>query len=76
VLPFDASCTQAYAELIAKARKAGLSIAAADGYIAAIAIANGFTVASRDTKPFEAAGVTVINPWKAMGFKDPAPNGA
>lgn len=65
VLPFDASCTQAYAELIAKARKAGLSIAAADGYIAAIAIANGFAVATRDTSPFEAAGVTVINPWKA-----------
>lgn len=65
VLPFDLPCTQAYAELIAKAQKAGLVIAAADGFIAAIAAANGFAVATRDTSPFEAAGATVINPWKA-----------
>ncbi|GAC1629959.1 MAG: type II toxin-antitoxin system VapC family toxin [Nevskia sp.] len=65
VLPFDLACTQAYAQLMATARAAGLSIAAADGYIAAIAAANGFAVATRDTSPFEAAGATVINPWQA-----------
>ncbi|MDT0137310.1 type II toxin-antitoxin system VapC family toxin [Acidovorax sp. PRC11] len=63
VLPFDLACTQSYAKLIAKSRSAGLAIATADGYIAAIAAANGFAVATRDTSPFEAAGVTVINPW-------------
>jgi toxin FitB len=63
VLPFDLACTQAYAVLMAKARGAGLAVATADGYIAAIAAANGFAVATRDTSPFEAAGVTVINPW-------------
>lgn len=63
VLPFDLTCTRAYAELIAKARKTGLAIAAADGYIAAIAVTNGLSVATRDTKPFEAAGAAVINPW-------------
>ena len=36
----------------------------ADTFIAAIALANGFTVATRDNRPFEAAGVTVINPWE------------
>lgn len=65
VLPFDLPCTQTYAELIAKAQKAGLAIATADGFIAATAAANGLAVATRDTGPFEAAGVTVINPWKA-----------
>ena len=63
VLPFDLACTQAYAVLLARARTAGLAIATADGYIAAIAGANGFTVATRDTGPFEAAGVDVIDPW-------------
>lgn len=63
VLAFDLACTQAYASLMAKARAAGLAIGAADGYIAAIAVANGFAVATRDTNPFEAAGATVINPW-------------
>jgi len=65
VLPFDLICTQAYAELTTRARSAGLAIAAADGYIAAIAVANGFAVATRDTRPFEAAGATVIDPWHA-----------
>lgn len=63
VLPFDLSCTQAYAALMTKARNDGLAIATADGYIAAIAAANGFAVATRDARPFDAAGVTVINPW-------------
>ena len=65
VLPFDLGCTQAYAELMARARASGLAIASADGYIAAIAAANGLAVATRDTGPFEAAGAVVINPWQA-----------
>ena len=65
VLPFDLACTQAYAGLMAEARTAGQTISTADGYIAAIAAANGFAVATRDIRPFEAAGVTVINPWQA-----------
>ena len=64
VLPFDLACTPAYAALMARARTAGLALATADGYIAAIAAANGLAVATRDTSPFEAAGVTVINPWR------------
>lgn len=64
VLPFDLACTQAYAALMAKARAAGLAIATAEGYIAAIAAANGFAVATRDTSPFKAAGAAVINPWQ------------
>lgn len=63
MLAFNLSCTRAYAELMAKARMAGLAIATADGYIAAIAATNEFAVATRDTSPFEVAGVPVINPW-------------
>ena len=63
VRPFDMDCTTAYAELMAKAKSAGLAIAAADGYIASIAATNRFSVATRDVSPFQAAGVNVINPW-------------
>ncbi len=63
VRPFDMHCTTTYAELMARAKSAGLAIAAADGYIAAIAAANRFSVATRDINPFQAAGVNVINPW-------------
>ena len=65
VLPFDLACTPAYAALMTKARAAGLAIAAADGYIAAIASANGMAVATRHIGPFETAGAAVIDPWRA-----------
>jgi len=44
----------------------------ADAFIAAIALANGFAVATLDTGPLEAAGVTVMNPrtgWAEEGAK-------
>lgn len=63
ILSFDDPASQSYATLRARARVAGLAIAPADGYIAAIAATHGFAVATRDTSPFEAAGVAVINPW-------------
>ena len=63
ILPFDESASQAYATLRARARSAGLAIAPVDGYIAAIAAAHGFAVATRDTSPFDAAGLAAINPW-------------
>ncbi|OCX70546.1 plasmid stability protein StbB [Acidithiobacillus thiooxidans] len=66
VLSFDMTCTKAYAELLAKSRAAGLAVETADAFIAAVALANGFAVATRDTTPFEAAGLNVINPWEAV----------
>ena len=63
VLPFDLDASKAYAELMARARAAGLSIGNADGYIAATAAAQGLLVATRDTRPFLAAGLAVIDPW-------------
>lgn len=67
ILPFDQVAAENYARLIALARARGISIAVADGQIAAIALANNFAVATRDTLPFEAAGVKVINPWTERG---------
>lgn len=63
VLPFDTDAARHYAELAATARSAGRGFPTPDGYIAAIAASRGFIVASRDTAPFEAAGMSVINPW-------------
>ena len=67
ILPFDTAASEAYAELRARARSQGKAINPADGYIAASAAAHGLIVATRDTSPFEAAGLMVINPWDAKG---------
>ncbi len=63
ILPFDRPAAQTYAPLIVRARVTGHAIAVADGQIASIAASHGFIVATRDTAPFEAAGLPVINPW-------------
>lgn len=64
VLPFDLDASHEYSVLMARARAAGKAIGKADGYIAATAAVHGFMVATRDTSPFEAAGVATINPWE------------
>lgn len=63
LLDFDMRAARQYADLASKARSAGLALSTPDGFIAAIASANGFSVASRDIGPFRAAGVSVIDPW-------------
>jgi predicted nucleic acid-binding protein len=63
VLPFDIDAARCYAELAVTARTSGRGFPTPDGYIAAIAASRGFIVASRDTAPYKAASVTVINPW-------------
>ncbi len=65
VLSFDLSASQAFAVLMASAKAEGKTIGKEDGYIAATATAHGLTVATRDVAPFQAAALTVINPWKA-----------
>ena len=67
VLPFDTEAARRYADLAVKARRAGKGFPTPDGYIAAIAAAHGFAVASRDTGAFMAAGLTVIDPWTMAG---------
>lgn len=63
ILPFDGATAESYAELMAAARRRGRGVSAADGYIAATAHAAGLMVATRDTSPFEAVGLAVVNPW-------------
>ena len=67
ILPFDARAARRYAELAVRARAAGRGFPTPDGYIAAIAAAHDFAVASRDTSAFTAAGLVVIDPWTVEG---------
>jgi len=64
VLPFDTDVARHYAVLATKATTGGRGFPTPDGYIAAIAASRGYMVASRDTAPFAAASVPVINPWE------------
>jgi predicted nucleic acid-binding protein len=63
ILAFDREAALHYAAMRGRARAAGRTISFADGQIAAIAMQHGFSVATRDTEPFLAVGVPVIDPW-------------
>jgi hypothetical protein len=66
VLAFDQQAATMYASRVSQARSAGRPISMADGQIAAIAAVHGFAVATRDTAPFVAAGIPVVNPWEIV----------
>ena len=66
-LDFDHGAARAYAELMRRTAAAGPPLPLTDGLIAAIALAHGFAVATRNIAPFQAGGVAVINPWEWRG---------
>lgn len=65
VLPFDLDAAVVYADLVAIRERQGLAIDIADAQIAAICLAHGATLATRNTKHFDGLGLTLINPWVA-----------
>jgi len=64
ILAFDATAAEQFGVIVSRARLRGRPIEMADGQIAAIAAVHGYTVATRDTGPFEAAEVAFVNPWQ------------
>jgi predicted nucleic acid-binding protein len=63
ILSFDREAATAYALVVARARLRSYTLPVADAQIAAIAKVHGFAMATRDVRPFVAAGVDVVNPW-------------
>jgi predicted nucleic acid-binding protein len=64
-LAFEREAAVSYASLASRASARGFSISVADCQIAAIAAVHGFTIATRDTAPFRAVGVPIVNPWES-----------
>lgn len=63
IIGFDEGASNAYASLRSAARRQGVTISDFDALIAAIATSKGLPIATRDSTPFAAAGLMVINPW-------------
>lgn len=64
VLPFDLGSASVYADLCAQRERAGLPIAMADAQIAAVCLAHGAVLATRNRAHFEGLGFTVVDPWR------------
>ena len=63
IVAFDEPATRSYAAVRSSARTRGRQMSDFDAVIAAIAHSRGLSVATRDTAPFDAAEVPVINPF-------------
>jgi predicted nucleic acid-binding protein len=63
VLPFDSNAARAYADISLARRRAGHPILGADCQIAAIALACGATLATRNVADFEGCAIPILNPW-------------
>ena len=62
-LPWDAGVSLRWARLVAQLRRKGQSLPLLDSMIAATALHHGLTVATRNTRDFTRAGVTVVDPF-------------
>ena len=65
ILSVDREICRRWGDLAARAQRAGRSVSATDGLIAATALHHGLQVMTRDTADFEPTGVLLFNPWRA-----------
>jgi toxin FitB len=64
LLPIDLETCRMWGDLAAAAQKAGRTIPASDGLIAATALRHGLYIMTRNTADFEPSGVPLLNPWE------------
>lgn len=65
-LAFDTAAAKNYALIVATRTRQGQPISTEDAQIAAIALAGGLTVVTRNTKDFENIdGLMLANPWQS-----------
>jgi toxin FitB len=65
VLPYDEMAARQYARLRRAREAAGRPVGVEDTMIAAICLAGGHAVATRNTRDFDVAGLEVVDPWDA-----------
>jgi len=66
-LPWDMAIGRRWARLVVDLKRKGQPIPLLDGMIAATALTNGLTIATRNTRDFRKAGAKVVDPFRAAG---------
>lgn len=63
ILPFDGGVAQRWGSIRAVADRSGVRLPVLDAIVAATALHNNLTVATRNERDFRRSGVAVFNPW-------------
>jgi toxin FitB len=65
-LGLTAPCAPVYAQILAERKASGQPISTEDAMIAAIAVAHGVSLVTRNTKDFQGIeGLALVNPWQS-----------
>jgi len=63
ILKFDVHSARCYGRILTSRHQLGRPITQMDALIAATALANGATLATRNISDFEDCGIPLVNPW-------------
>lgn len=63
ILPVDEPVALTWGDLMGLAKRRGRGLSSMDGLIAATAMAEGLTLATRNTRDFEGFGIELFDPW-------------
>lgn len=65
IIPINLETTHMWGSIMARGQKAGATVPAIDGLIAATALQHGMHVMTRNTRHFEISGVFLIDPFRS-----------
>lgn len=63
LLEVDEAIANVWGVLLDRARRAGASLGAVDGFFAATAAVHGLTLVTRNTRDFRQLGISLLDPW-------------
>jgi len=66
LLPIDTSVMLTWGALVARMEALGKPMPTIDALIAAITLQSRYTLATRNVRDFEHAGISILNPWESQ----------
>ncbi len=64
ILPIDRRIAETWGVLMARGRRAGVTLGSIDAFFAATAEAHGLTLVTRNIKDFASLGIPLFDPWQ------------
>ncbi len=64
ILPFDERAARLWGRLMGDGDRKGRTPTAADAHIAAVAMAHGLVLVTRNVRDFDRFDLTIVNPWE------------
>jgi predicted nucleic acid-binding protein len=67
LLPVTREIAERWGRLTIQAQRRGMTLATADGLIAATALEHGLTLVTHNVKDFSGLGLAIVDPWRKQG---------